>query len=118
MKVQGQIGLKPGEGGAARRAVTWLVIVAPGLAVYACLEDYMVRELFLFVALAALLVFFGLSVAVLSLLFHWAGQGLVCFVRGVKSRMARPRQVAAEGHAGALVGGLHDEHSAIRRHLG
>jgi hypothetical protein len=96
VKVQGQIGLKSGAEGVARRAVTWLTFVALALAVNACLESNMVRELFLFVGPAALLVFFGVNVAVLGFLLHEAGRSILRLLRKARPTAVMHKEVPVE----------------------
>ena len=66
------------------------------------LDVYIVRELLLFAACAALLVFFAVNLALLGILFHAVGRGLLQSLRQQKTGIARQ----AEAHAEHLVGSL------------
>ena len=66
------------------------------------LDVYIVRELLLFAACAALLVFFAVNLALLGILFHAIGRSLLQSVRQAKTGIARQ----AEAHAEHLVGSL------------
>jgi hypothetical protein len=67
------------------------------------LDVYIVRELLLFVAGAAFLVFFAANLALLGILFHAAGRGLLQSVRRPKTRIARQEEAHAEHLIGAVV---------------
>jgi len=55
-----------------------------------------VRELLLFVACAALLVFFAANLALLGILFHAVVRSLVQFVREPKTRIAQQEEAYAD----------------------
>ena len=80
-----------------------LLSVLVGLAVCVPLLDvYIVRELLLFVACAALLVFSAANLALLGILFHAVARSLFQSARQAKTGIARQ----AEAHAEHLVGSL------------
>ena len=86
-----------------RRGLILLCISLMGLAACVPLLDvYIVRELLLFAACAALLVFFAVNLALLGILFHAVGRSLLQSVRQAKTGIARQ----AEAHAEHLVGSL------------
>ena len=86
----------------AKRAFT-LLSVSLGLAASVpLLGVYIVRELLLFVACAALLVFFAANLALLGILLHAVGRSLLQSIRQAKTGIARQ----VEAHAEHLVGSL------------
>ena len=84
MKPQGQVQVKPRLMSRAKIAHV-LTAVLVGLATLVVfLNVYIVRELLLFVACAALPVFFAVNLAVLGILIHAAGVSLLQSIRKAK----------------------------------
>ena len=101
MKAEGRATVRLKGMNAKRQFI--LLSVSLGLAVCVALLDvYIVRELLLFVACAALLVFFAANLALLGILLHAVGRSLLQSVRQAKTGIARQ----AEAHAEHLVGSL------------
>ena len=76
------------RGDRKRRSLTKLATILSGSVAFVLLERfYFMRELLLFVALAAVLVFFAGSVAVLGILAHAAVQSMFRSVRMAKARV-------------------------------
>jgi hypothetical protein len=99
MKAEGRATVRLKGMNAKRQFI--LLSVSLGLAVCVALLDvYIVRELLLFVACAALLVFFAATLALLGILFHAVARSLLQSVRQAKTGIARQ----AEAHAEHLVG--------------
>ena len=86
----------------AKRGFTFLSVSLGLAACVPLLDVYIVRELLLFVACAALLVFFAANLALLGILLHAVGRSLLQSVRQAKTGIARQ----AEAHAEHLVGSL------------
>jgi hypothetical protein len=104
MKVEGKIPVKLKGMNGTKRELTWLGISLVGLATCVLLLDvYIVRELLLFVACAALLVFFAANLALLGILFHAVGRSFLQSVRQAKTRVAQQVEAHAENLVGSLV---------------
>jgi hypothetical protein len=74
--------------GGKRRSLTKLVTILSGGAGFVLLESlYFLRELLLFVAIAALLVFLAATVAVLGILGQAAAESMFRSVRMAKARL-------------------------------
>jgi hypothetical protein len=85
MKVEEQIRVKEKRPGGVRRGITPLTIVLLGIVACVLFGGlYFVQELFFFVGLAALLVFFAGSLYLLGILAYKAGQGILGLFRTVK----------------------------------
>ena len=67
------------------------------------LDIYIARELLLFVACAALLVFFAANLALLGILFHAVARSLLQFVREPKTGIAQQEEAYAEQHAAPII---------------
>ena len=81
-----------------------LLSVSLGLAASVPLLDvYIVRELLLFVACTALLVFFAATLALLGILFQAVARSLLQFVRESKTRIAQQEEAYAEQQVGPFV---------------
>ena len=105
VKVQDQVQAKEKRASGARRAITLLAIVVLSIAVGVFLgRFYFVRELLLFVAIAALLTFFGANLVMLGILFHAAGRSILQSVRKAKPGIAAQEEANTEQQAGPLVG--------------
>jgi len=106
VKVQDQLQAKEKRASGARRAITLLAIVVLSIAAGVFLgRFYFVRELLLFVAIAALLTFFGANLVVLGILFHAAGRSILQSVRkATKPGIATQEEANTERQAGPLVG--------------
>ena len=105
--MQKQVAAIRKRGGRARKAITWLATALLGRCRCFLKASISHGNFWLFVGFTVLVVLAGAVLVAVGILFHWAGQGLASFVRGVK-RMAPPKQVAAERYAGAFVDALHD----------
>jgi len=80
-KVEGRTPVKLKRTNGAKRG---FIVLSVSLGLAACvplLDTYIVRELLLFVACAALFVFFAANLALLGILFHAAGRSLLHSVR-------------------------------------
>jgi hypothetical protein len=105
VKVQHQVRRNGQRASGARRAITSLAIVALSIAAGVFFgKFYFVRELLLFVIIAAFLVFFGATVALLGILCHAAGRRIFQFVRRAKPEIAAQGEANVEGQAGPFVG--------------
>jgi len=105
VKVQDQVQAKERRASGARRAITLLAIVVLSIPAGVFLGGfYFVRELLLFVAIAALLTFFGANLVVLGILFHAAGRSILQYVHKVKPGIATQEEANTERQAGPLVG--------------
>ena len=90
MKMEARAPVKPKRMNGTKRGFILLSVSLVGLAAYFLVLDlYIVRELLLFVACAALLVFFAAILALLGILFHAAGRILLHSVRKVRPRFER-----------------------------
>jgi len=99
-----QVSIKPKRTSARKRAFTSLIVALVGLTACALFLDvYLLRELLLFVALAAPLVFFAANLALLGVLFHAAGRSVLHAVRSAKTRNAQQQDAHAEQHLGPFV---------------
>ena len=104
MILERQASIKPKQTSARKRAFTLLIAALAGLT--ACtlfLDVYLLRELLLFVAVAALLVFFVANLALLGVLFHAAGRSVLNAVRNAKTRNAQQEDAHAGQHVGPFV---------------
>jgi len=82
------------------------MLLSVSLGLTACvplLDVYIVRELLLFVAGAAFLVFFAANLVLLGILFHAAWRGLLQSARKPKTGMARQKKAHAEHLVGEVV---------------
>ena len=105
VKVQDQLQAKEKRASGARRAITLLAIVVLSIAAGVFLgRFYFVRELLLFVAIAALLTFFGANLVMLGILFHAAGRSILQSVQKAKPGIATQEEANTERQAGPLVG--------------
>lgn len=103
MKLEGPVRIKEERASGAKKAFTLLVAVVLAISVRVFVqEDHFVRELLLFVACAALFVFFAAHLGLLGILFHAAGRSIVPCFR--KPRIAPRAQGGSRQHAGPLVG--------------
>ena len=76
----------------AKRA---FIVLSVSLGLAACvplLDTYIVRELLLFVACAALFVFFAANLALLGILLHAAGRSLLHSVRKARPGIAQQEE--------------------------
>ena len=104
MILERQASIKPKQTSARKRAFTLLIAALAGLT--ACtlfLDVYLLRELLLFVAVAALLVFFVANLALLGVLFHAAGRSVLNAIRNAKTRNAQQEDAHAGQHVGPFV---------------
>ena len=106
MKLESQVRIKEKLANGTKKAFVLhvrLLLVTMAFAI--SLETYFLRELLLFVACGALLVFFAASLALLGVLFHAAAQGLLQSLRQPqpKPRIARNEEAHAERLVGSLV---------------
>jgi hypothetical protein len=105
VKVQDQVQAKEKRASGARRAITLLAIVVLSIAAGVFLgRFYFVRELLLFVAIAALLTFFGANLVMLGILFHAAGRSILQSVQKAKPGIATQEEANTERQTGPLVG--------------
>ena len=103
MKSEGRTSVELKQMNGAKRGFTLLNFSLGLAAGVAFLHVYIVRELLLFVACAALLVFFAANLALLGILFHAVVRSLVQFVREPKTRIAQQEEAYAEQHVGPLI---------------
>ena len=103
MKSEGRTSVELKQMNGAKRGFTLLSVSLGLSACVPLLDVYIVRELLLFVACAALLVFFAANLALLGILFHAVAQSLLQFVRQPKPRIAQHEEAHAERLVGSLV---------------
>ena len=105
MKVGTQVRVNKPATGAKKAFVLHMRLLLVTMAFVISLETYFLRELLLFVACAALLVFFAANLALLGVLFHAAAQGLLQSLRQPQSklRIAQHEEADAEHLIGSLV---------------
>jgi hypothetical protein len=96
MKSEGRTSVELKQMNGAKRGFTLLNFSLGLAAGVAFLHVYIVRELLLFVACAALLVFFAANLALLGILFHAVVRSLVQFVREPKTRIAQQEEAYAD----------------------
>ena len=105
VKLESQVQAKEKPANGTKKAFVLhvrLLLVTMAFAI--SLETYFLREFLLFVACAALLVFFSVDLALLGVLFHAAAQG---FLQSVGQPQPKPRIAQhEEAHAERLVGSL------------
>jgi hypothetical protein len=104
MEVHGQARGKEKWAGGARRAVKLLTIVALGItAGLFSGGSYFVREIVLFVGVAALLAVFAANLLVLGILLQAAGRGVALSIRKPKRVIAVYAEAKSENTPGSLV---------------
>ena len=105
MKVQDQVRENGQRVSGARKGITLLAIVALSIAAGVFFgKFYFVRELLLFVIIAAFLVFFGANVALLGILCHAAGRSILNSLRKAKAGITAQGEADVEGQAGPSAG--------------
>jgi hypothetical protein len=103
MKTEGRTPMKLKRRNGVKRGFILLSVLVGLAACVPLLDAYIVRELLLCVACAALLVFFAANLALLGILFHAVAQSLLQFVRQPKPRIAQQEEAYAEQHVGPLI---------------
>jgi hypothetical protein len=104
MELHGQTRGKAKGTGGARRAVKLLTIVTLGItAGLFSGGSYFLREIVLFVGVAALLAFFAANLIVLGILLQAAGRGVAHSLRRPKPVIAAYAEAKSENTAGSLV---------------
>jgi hypothetical protein len=104
VKLQSQVRVKKPATGAKKAFVLHMRLLLVTMAFVISLETYFLRELLLFVACAALLVFFAAGLALLGVLFHAAAQALL---QSLRQPQSKPRIAQhEEAHAERLIGSL------------
>ena len=103
MKAEGRTSVELKQMNGAKRGFTLLSVSLGLAACVAFLDVYIVRELLLFVACVALLVFFVANLALLGILFHAMVRTLLQFVTEPKTRIAQQEEAYTEQHMGPLI---------------
>ena len=104
MKLKSEIRVKKNQAGDAKKTVIVLAGALLTMSVYVLFQRvYLLRELLLVVACAAILVFFAANLAALGFLFHAAGRSIRHNIRKATPRVAHPEKAHAEQHLGPLL---------------
>lgn len=104
MKFESEGRLKKNQARDAKKTFIVLAGVLLATSVYVRVQQlYLLRELLLVVACAAILVFFAANLAALGILFHAAGQSIRRSIRKAAPRIAQPEKAHAVQHLGPLL---------------
>jgi hypothetical protein len=104
MKFETEVRAKKNQARDAKKAFIVLAGALLATSVYVLIQQlYLLRELLLVVACAAVLVFFAANLAVLGFLFHAAGRSIGHSIRKATPRIAQPEKAHAEQHVGPLL---------------
>ena len=94
MKLESQVRVKESQASEAQKVLIVLAAALLAALVYVLFQQvYLLRELLLSVACAALLVFFAATLALLGILFHAAGQSILQSIRKATPRIAQPAKL-------------------------
>lgn len=104
MKFESEIRGKRNQAGDLKKAFTFFAGALLAMSVYVLFQRvYLLRELLLAVACAAILVFFAANLAMIGILFHAAARSIRQSIRKATPRIGQPERTHVEEHLGPLL---------------
>ena len=104
MRLESEIRVKKNQAGDAKKTFTVLAGALLTMSVYVLFQQvYLLRELLLAVACAAILVFFAANLAVIGILFHASARSIRQSIGKATPTITQPEKADAEQRVGPLL---------------